>query len=82
LVLIIGIGFLLVGFNVLSNEYEWFGSQLLNNPNAMVPGCNPIYGTGCVYWPFVDLALCVVGLIATMAGAIGLLESHFPRADD
>jgi hypothetical protein len=80
LLFLAGLIVLLIGADIISNMFAWIGSNLLNDPNALIPGCT-IYGTGCLVWPYVGFAAVVIGLVTTMAGAIGFLESRFPRRD-
>jgi flagellar biosynthesis protein FliR len=81
LLLFVGVGLLLISLSVLSTEYSQMASQFLSDPNAIVPACNPGVTSGCVIWPFIDLAAAVVGLVLILVGAIGLLERLFPRGD-
>jgi len=81
LVLLIGFGFLIIGLSILSVEYSLIASQFMANPNAIVPACNPGSASGCVVWPYIDIAVVIVGLMMTLAGAIGLFEIRFPRSD-
>lgn len=81
LVALIGFGLVVLGFVILTIENAALASQFLAHPNAITPGCNPGESYGCVTWPFVDLGLVVLGLIMTVTGLIGVVETRFPRRD-
>ena len=80
-VLLAGIGFVVLGFVILTIENAALASQFLRHPNEIVPGCNPGTSYGCVTWPFTDLALVVLGLIMTVVGLIGVVETFLPRPE-
>ncbi len=79
LVLLVGVGLVVLGFTILSIGDQEFVSKGLSNPTGYVAPCNPGNGSGCAVWPYISVALFVVGVILTLAGFIGLVETVFPR---
>lgn len=81
LVLLVGIGLLVLGLAYMSYEDSAFVSQALANQHGWVPPCSPGDASGCVTWPYISLALIVLGGLTALAGFIGIIETHFPRGD-
>lgn len=81
LVLLAGIGILVVGSEIYSIETLDIMSRAIANPNAWLPACTFGYTSGCVIWPYVSVGLIVLGLLATLAGLIGVVETWFPRGE-
>jgi len=79
IVLLVGLGVLLLSFTALSIFDAVFVAQGTSNPNAHVPPCNPGNSSGCNPLPYVSVILFVVGILVTMAGVIGVVETAFPR---
>ncbi|MGD1054772.1 MAG: hypothetical protein ABR867_01655 [Nitrososphaerales archaeon] len=81
LILLAGIGVLVTGSEIYSIETLNLVSQAIKNPRAWLPACTYGYTSGCVIWPYVSVGLIVLGLLMTLAGIIGIVETWFPRGD-
>lgn len=81
LLLLVGIAILLIGSEIYSIETLDIMSRAIANPKAWSPACTWGYTSGCVTWPYVSVGLIVLGLLAALAGIIGVVETWFPRGE-
>ena len=81
LILLVGFVLLAVSLNILAINEAAFTTGLASNTTARIPNCELLNGRGCVTWPYYVVGLGVPGLLMTMAGVIGLIETAFPRRE-